>query len=229
MRTRVKRTVTGAAMLLLALVSGYGAPAAAQPVEQQGLVDNSLVTLRAFMADEQMGWLQNNLRQTKAVLIIPSLLKAGFVLGGSGGSGVLLVRDQKTGSWSHPAFYVIGSVTFGLQIGGEAAEVVMTIEDQKALDPFYSTEFKLGGDVSIAAGPVGGGAKSNITADVLSFARSKGLYAGVNLEGAVIKVSDTSNRAYYGQDVRPIDILVRNAVSNAGADELRHALRIFSK
>lgn len=212
------------AVLVYVLVAGFSAPAAAETVEETGLVDKSVVTLRSFMADTQMEWMQTHLKEAKAVLIIPSLVKLGFVLGGSGGSGVLLVRNEKSNSWSQPAFYMIGSVTFGLQIGGEAAEVIMLIQNQKALDRFYATEFKLGGDVSIAAGPVGAGAKSNITADVVSFAKSKGLYAGLNLEGSVIKVNDSSNRAYYGQEVRPIDILVRHAVSNPGSAELRQEL-----
>ncbi|WP_028321549.1 lipid-binding SYLF domain-containing protein [Desulfatiglans anilini] len=224
MHSRGRRKVWIIAALAFVLTAGFSAPAAAETVEETGLVDKSAITVRSFMADSQMEWLQQHLKGAKAVLIIPSLVKLGFVLGGSGGSGVLLVRDEKTGSWSQPAFYMIGSVTFGLQIGGEAAEVIMLIQNQKALDQFYATEFKLGGDVSVAAGPVGAGAKSNIMADVLSFAKSKGLYAGLNLEGSIIKVSDSSNHAYYGRAVRPIDILVRNAVSNPGSAELRQEL-----
>ncbi len=98
-----------------------------------------------------------------------------------------MVRDATTGNWSQPAFYTVGSVTFGLQIGGEAAEVIMMIRTQKALDALYTTEFKLGGDASVSAGPVGVGAKANVTADIVSFAKSKGLFAGLNLEGSVLK------------------------------------------
>jgi len=151
-------------------------------------------------------------------------------MGGSGGTGVLLVRDQRTGNWSEPAFYTIGSVTFGLQIGGEAAEVVMLAMSQKAIDSVLSSSVKLGGDVSIALGPVGGGAKANagvpnVTADFVSFAKAKGLYAGLNLEGSIVGVRDSLNKAYYGRNVRPADIIVRHAVSNRGSDELRAALR----
>ena len=92
---------------------------AAAAAEEQGTVDKALVTFRNFMADKEMEWFQKNLKDAKALLIVPNLLKAGFILGGSGGSGVLVARDAKTGNWSQPAFYTVGSVTFGLQIGGE--------------------------------------------------------------------------------------------------------------
>ena len=194
---------------------------AAEPVEQQALVDKARITFQAFIGDKNMTWLQENLYQAKALLIIPSLLKGGFILGGSGGSGVLIARDENTGEWSQPAFYTIGSVTFGFQIGGEAAEVIMMVRTQKALDTMYASSFKLGADASIAAGPVGGGAKSNVVADILSFARSKGAYAGVSLEGAVIKTRDSWNEGYYGKPVRPVDILVKRSVTNPGSAELR--------
>jgi lipid-binding SYLF domain-containing protein len=147
------------------------------------------------------------------VLIFPQVLKAGFFLGGSGGTGVLLVRDEATGTWSEPAFYTVGSVTFGLQIGGEAAEVVMLAMNQKALDSLLSSTVKLGGDASIAIGPIGGGAKGAVTipavtADFVSFTKAKGLYAGLNLDGSVLAVRDGLNSAYYGKEVMPKDIFV---------------------
>ncbi len=101
---------------------------------------------------------------------------------------------------------------------------------QKAVDSLLSSSFKLGGDVSIAIGPVGAGAKAgadipSVTGDFISFAKSKGLYAGLNLEGAVVGVRDSLNQAYYGKAVKPADIIVSHAVSNRGADELRAALK----
>jgi SH3 domain-containing YSC84-like protein 1 len=198
---------------------------AADPVAQQGTVDKALVTYRSFMADKDMQWFRNNLKDVRALLIVPNLLKAGFILGGSGGSGVLVARDPNTGSWSQPAFYTVGSVTFGLQIGGEAAEVIMMIRTQKAMDALYTTEFKLGGDASVAAGPVGIGSEANVTADVVSFAKAKGLFAGLNLEGSIIKVSSDSNSAYYGKAVSPLDIIVKHAASNEGSAKLLEELK----
>ena len=221
--------VAGLVLALALLVISFQPAAAADPVEQQGTVDKALVTFRNFWADKDMEWFHNNLKDTKALLIIPNLLKAGFILGGSGGSGVLVARDEKMGDWSQPAFYTVGSVTFGLQIGGESAEVIMMIRTQKALDALYTTEFKLGGDTSIAVGPVGAGAKGAVTADIVSFAKSKGLFAGLNLEGAVVKVSAKSNKAYYAQAASPVDILVKKTVSNPGSANLREELKKAEK
>ncbi len=210
------------AVIISTMVVGYAIPAtAAEPIEQQGLVDKARVTFESLMTDKNQSWLNENLNQAKGLIIIPSLLKAGFVIGGSGGSGVLVVKDDKTKQWSQPAFYTLGSATFGLQIGAEAAEVIMMVRTQKAVDALFTSSFKLGGDTSIAVGPVGAGVKSNIVADILSFSRTKGAYAGVSLEGAVIKTKDKWNEAYYGKAVSPVDIIVKRSVSNPGSKALR--------
>jgi lipid-binding SYLF domain-containing protein len=215
------------AALLLALIPlAVAAPAgAANESEAQGIVDKARVTFNEFMRDSNYGWLHDNLRHAKGLLIFPQVLKAGFILGGSGGTGVLVVKDEKSGDWSQPAFYTIGSVSFGLQIGGEAAEVIMMAMSQKAIDSLFASSFKLGGDASIAVGPVGGGAKGNVTADFISFAKSKGIYAGVNLEGSVVDVRDGLNRAYYGKSARPVEIVIKHDISNPGSDELRATVR----
>lgn len=222
-------------MVLAILVVGllfapYTPATAADRDDAQGLVDRARVTFKEFMRDPIYNWLYENLDRAKGVLIFPQVLKGGFILGGSGGSGVLLVRDEKTGNWGEPAFYTVGSVTFGLQIGGEATEVVMLAMTQKAIGSLLSSSFKLGGDVSVALGPVGGGVKANadipsVTADFLSFAKSKGLYAGLNLEGSVIAVRDSLNKGYYDKEVRPADIIVKEDITNGRSAELRESLK----
>jgi lipid-binding SYLF domain-containing protein len=135
------------------------------------------------------------------------------------------VRDEKTGDWSQPAFYTIGSATVGLQIGGEASQIIVMVMSQRAVDSLLTSSVKFGGDSSVALGPVGIGVKQNIVADFVSFAKSKGLYAGINLEGSIVNVRENLNHAYYGRQVTPVDILVRKDVSNEGANELRAALK----
>jgi lipid-binding SYLF domain-containing protein len=231
-----KKKYTGVRLMILAIFTlgvvfaAYTSTIAADKDRAQGLVDRARVTLDEFIRDPNYSWIRDNLNHVKGVLIFPQIIKGGFVFGGSGGTGVLLVRDEKTGSWSEPAFYTIGSVTFGLQAGGEAAEVVMLAWTQKAIDSLLSSSFKLGADASIAIGPVGAGAKAgadipSVTADFLSFAKSKGLYAGLNLEGAVVGVRDSLNNAYCEKDVRPADIVVKNECSNRGSDELQRTLK----
>jgi len=211
-----------AAMLLVAAAPGA---MAADEEDAQGIVDKSRVTLSGFLRDKDYVWLRENIKNAKGVLIYPQVLKAGFVFGGSGGTGVLVARDSKTGDWSNPAFYTLGSVSFGLQIGGEAAEVVVLVMSQKGVDALLTSKFKLGGDTSIALGPVGAGAKSSITADFISFAKSKGLYAGLNLDGSYIDVRESLNKAYYGQPVTPVEIIVKGSVSNKGAAPLIEELK----
>jgi SH3 domain-containing YSC84-like protein 1 len=197
--------------------------------ESHAIVDKANGTLADLMGDSMFSWLKGYLKNAKGVLIFPELIKGGFFLGGSGGNGVFMVRDEATGKWTNPAFYTLGSVTFGLQIGGESAEVVMVAMNQKAINSLLSSSVKLGGDVSIAIGPVGGGAKGSLTvpevdADFVSFTKTKGLYAGLNLEGSVLAVRDGLNNAFYGAGTLPIDILISKKVSNPAADGLRSAL-----
>jgi lipid-binding SYLF domain-containing protein len=202
--------------------------AAAGPEDAQAIVDRARVTFDDFMKDQHYTWLHDNLSKAKGLLIFPQVLKAGFILGGSGGTGVLVLRDEKTCNWSEPAFYTLGSVTFGLQIGGESAEVLMMVMSQKAVDSLLASSFKLGGDASVALGPIGEGAKSNITADFISFAKSKGIYAGLNLEGSVVSVRDSINSYYYGREVRPADIIVKRDVDNSGSRDLLTTLKKLS-
>ena len=211
-----------AAILLVAATPGA---MAGDKEDAQGIVDKARITFGGLMADNNYKWMREHLKDAKAVLIYPSVLKAGFILGGSGGTGVLLAREGKTGEWSNPAFYTLGSVSFGLQIGGEAAEVVVLVMSQKGMDSLLTSKFKLGGDASVALGPMGGGAKGDVTADFLSFAKSKGLYAGLNLDGSYIDVRENLNAAYYGKAVTPVDIIDKKTVSNPAAVPLREDLK----
>ena len=230
MKTNYRVTAIIFCLFTCALIIGFFAldvtPAGAgEALKQQVLVDQALITLNNYMADPDMGWLKVHLKDSKGVLIVPSMVKAGFIIGGSGGRGIVLERDVKTGQWSQPAFYSLGSVSFGLQIGAETSEVILLIRSQRGVEGLYGSSFKLGADVSVAVGPVGAGAAAkSVTADLVSFFRSMGAYAGISLDGSVVKVNDDWNRAYYGKDVRPVDILVKNNVSNPKSAKLRKAL-----
>jgi len=198
---------------------------AQQKDEAQGLVDKALITFNGFMNDKNYTWIHNNLNRTKGIMIFPQVLKAGFILGGSGGTGLLLSQDSN-GTWSEPAFYTISSLNFGLLAGAQAAEVVIMIMKDSALDSLYTTSLKLGtGMASIALGPVGAEAKSNITASMVSFAKAKGLYAGLNLEGSVMTVRAKMNKAYYDKEVSPVQIIVEKMAQNEGSARLRSALK----
>ncbi len=198
---------------------------ASDATDAQGIVDRAKATVNDLMADSNYSWLRDHLKDAKGLLIFPQIIKGGFFVGGSGGTGVLVVRDEKSGDWSQPAFYTIGAVSLGLQIGGEAAEVIMMVMKQDEIDSLYTSSLKAGGDVSISLGPVGGGAKEAVTADLISFAKSQGLYAGLDLDGSVIEVRDALNRGYYGKSVTPREIIVEKKVSNPGSADLLAALK----
>ena len=151
------------------------------------------------------------------------MLRGGLVVGGTGGSGLLMARDMKTGLWKGPAFYGIGSLTFGFQVGAEASQIVMVVLTDKGLNSMLSSSFKLGADITMAAGPIGGGTKA-ATADILAYAISKGAFGGFTVEGAVMQTKDGWNASYYGSPVTPADILIAEKVTNKHADTLREII-----
>ncbi len=196
--------------------------------DAQAIVTKAQLTFNDFMNDKNFTWFHDHLKDAKGLLIFPQVLKAGYIIGGSGGTGVLVVKDEKTCDWSNPAFYTLGSVSLGLQIGAQSAEVIVMVMNRHAVDSLLASSVKFGGSASFAVGPIGEGAKSNITADFISFAKAKGLYAGVNLAGSVVDVRDSLNDAYYGSHVRPSDIIVKRDVSNDQAAGLLTDVRRMS-
>lgn len=208
--------------IIVAIVTPVNAE---EPVKQQLLVDQARITFKSFMIDKNMAWFREHMNKAKGFLIIPDLLQGAWFIGGSGGRGVLVVKNKTTGDWSQPAFYTIGSLSFGIQFGGEKSEIIMMIFTQKGLDRLYSSSFKFGGDATIAVGPVGGGAKADIMTDFVSFVRSKGAFAGISMEGAIVKVNQDWNQAYYGKSFSPLGIVEKNLVSNPGSAELRNTIQ----
>jgi SH3 domain-containing YSC84-like protein 1 len=206
-----------AALVAVAAVGLFPASASAQ-AEQQKLVNAADVTLSNFLRDPEMTWLQNNIGNAKAVLIAPEIVKAGFIFGGSGGRAVLLAKEG--GKWRGPAFYTMATGSVGFQAGISVSEMITLVMTEKALNSMLSANFKMGGDASVAAGPVGAGAKSNVVADMIAFTRAKGVYGGVNLDGTLVNLTDEWNKAYYGKPVLPPDILIKGSVSNKGANKL---------
>jgi lipid-binding SYLF domain-containing protein len=192
--------------------------------EARALVDKAKITINTFAANKDFAGMKSTLAQVKAVLIFPQVLKAGFILGGSGGSGVLVVRDEKSGNWGNPAFYTMGTASLGLQAGASAAEVVMLVHSQKALDSLYTNKVKLGADASVAVGPKGIGTGASVTADFIVYSQAKGAFAGLAVDGSVLDVREGLNTAYYGKPVTPLEILVKQEVSNPASVGLQAAL-----
>lgn len=215
------RLAVFATVLAVALLAAVAVPApAADPSDQQRLVDSARRTFQNFVNDPDMGWFRHHLKDSKGLLIFPQVWRAAFIFGLEGGNGVLVARNEKTGKWSDPAFYTMGSGSFGLQVGVQAAEVVLMVRSASGMDSMLGSSFKLGVDADVAAGPVGAGVKAK-TSDILAFARAKGVFIGISVDGAVIATRDKWNGAYYDKPgVRPLNILVTRDVRNKKAAPL---------
>jgi len=224
-------TMILALQVIVFLVGSTTAVAASNSVKAGQLVEKAKITVDRFQADEDfIRYYSGHLQTAKALMVVPSLIKGGLIFGGSGGSGVLLARDPESGEWNGPSFHTMGGVSFGLQAGGQAAEVLMIVRTERGLNRLLNSGVKLGGDVSVAAGPVGEGiGAGNITADIIVFSKTKGLYGGVSVEGSVVDVRNTWAKPYYGEPLKPSDILLRGKGHNPQADPLIAAVTELGK
>jgi lipid-binding SYLF domain-containing protein len=192
-------------------------------MDAEQMVTKAKLVVESFTADEKMGSLRDNAKKARAMLIVPEALRAAFIIGGQGGSGVLVARDAKAGRWLGPTFHSMGGASFGFQAGADAAEVVALAMTERGLTKLLSPSVTLGGDVSVAVGGASAGAgaaTAGLSADILVYSRSKGLYGGFSAEGSVVRVRDSLNKAYYGKEVSPADVLVRATPRNPKADPL---------
>ncbi|MDB5395874.1 MAG: hypothetical protein JWM91_3380 [Rhodospirillales bacterium] len=201
-------------------------PAVQAASDQQNLVDEARITLDHLRSDKEFGNAREMLQKARAVLIVPNLVKAGFFLGGEGGDGVMMARRGR--AWTGPAFYTVASASFGLQIGIQSAEVVMLIMTDRALQALERDEFKFGAQAGLAVVTLGASAQAASStalnaADIIVWASASGAYAGITLEGSIIKPRDSYNEAYYGRPISAKEIL-KGKADNPAAASLRRAL-----
>ncbi|MEL6378586.1 MAG: lipid-binding SYLF domain-containing protein [Pseudomonadota bacterium] len=214
--------------LSILLTTAFVCPAHAQSRREKAeeLVRDATETLIYFANTPEFSGLWDSAVDAKAMVVVPASYRAGFLFGGSGGKAVMVARNAD-GSWSGPTFLSIGSVSFGLQAGGEVSEIVLLAMTDRGKEGLLASSVKLGGDVTIAAGPVGLGAKAQ-TVDVLAFARTRGLYGGISLEGSILDTKKRWNRAYYGADVSALDVVFRGVEDNPVSIPLREAALALS-
>ena len=208
-----------------AVMFAAASPAFAKKTKQEkaeSLVRAAAETVNYFVEDSAYEPLWELADTAKAMIVVPRSFRGGFIFGGSGGNALMMARNDD-GTWSEPVFLTIGSVSFGLQIGGEMSESVLLVMSQRGMEHLLSTTVKLGADLSLAAGPIGGGAKAQ-TVDVLAFSRSRGLYGGMSIEGAVLKARHNWNKAYYGLDVSPADVVYREKGDNPTSVQVQSAV-----
>jgi len=223
-----RRTVMIAAMTL-----ALPRVARAQSNDAQGVVNDAFQVIERIRTGSGAATnAREVLHRARGVLIIPALVKGGFIFGGQGGTGVLLSRDPQTSQWSYPAFYDMGAGSFGLQIGLEVSKVVLIIMNDRALNALMSDEFKIGAEAGIAIATLGAGAEASTTsaggADIYAFAESMGLFGGIAIQGGIVKPRLPYNHSYYGADVKSEDIVLKGGPRNPGADQLRNDLMQIS-
>ena len=165
--------------------------------------------------------------------IVPSEIKGAFLVGGAYGRGVLVCRQHGDGPWGAPSMFTIGAGSIGFQIGGEATDVVFIVRNESGARKLVQDSVKLGGDVSVTAGPVGrtaeGATDAQLHAEILSYSRTRGLFAGISLNGAVVKQDHDDNRDLYGRNLTAKEILIDGLVSPpVQAEPLVHALAKYS-
>jgi len=207
--------VSGIGVLILALTVGANAYAQANIEDESSQSDKAARVFREIMDTPDKGIPQDLLENAECVAVFPSVIQAGFIVGGRGGRGVASCRT--TEGWSAPAFFTLGGGSVGLQIGAQSTDFVMLFMNTDGLDSLLSNEFTLGGDASVAAGPVGRQAEAStdlkLTAKILSYSRSKGLFAGLELKAVVIKPDTDDMRNVYGAGITAKDVLRDNKVT----------------
>ncbi len=210
------------------LAANFAQPATAQQNDQEELLDRAVIAFNTMRRDQNIGPSLNAvLDGAQALIIVPNLIKGGFIIGGEGGNGVLVAR-LPDGGWSAPSFVFMGGASIGLQIGGSVSELILTIMTERGLNAVLVNKFKLGADASVALGPVGGRVGAATTsaagADIFTYAVSDGLFVGGAFEGAVITRKDEWDKSLYGQTLTARRIITDPTLNPPAAAKLREAL-----
>jgi lipid-binding SYLF domain-containing protein len=190
-----------AAIAALVVGSIPAVSVARQESEEARRVRNASAIFGEIMAAEDKGIPRSILGEAEGIAVFPGMVRGGFIVGGMRGRGILSSRNN--GVWSSPAFLTLTGGSFGLQIGGQAVDLVLVINDRRGLENLVSNQFKLGADVGVAAGPVGRDAQAatdlQLRAQILSYSRSRGLFAGVTVNGSTVRQDRDANERFYGK------------------------------
>lgn len=214
--------------LLMSLVGMVGTLAWAGSAREDSVdrLDRSVTVLRAIMSTPDKGIPEEVMSGSKCIVVVPDLVKGGFVFGGKHGRGVATCRTPE--GWSAPAFISVGGGSWGLQIGIEDIDLVMLVMNDRGLQHLLSSKFELSGEGSVAAGPVGrhasAGTDWKMNTELLTYSRSKGVFAGLTLEGAVVEQDNDSTHAIYGKHMSFRNILSGKATTPPSADAFLKAV-----
>lgn len=206
----------------------------AQSSDETRRINDAVLVLQEIMAAGDKAVPQSIMEKAAGIAVFPSLLKGGFVVGGQRGHGVLSVRNKKDGTWSAPAFLTITGGSIGAQIGGQAVDLILIVQNDRGLEQLVKNQFKLGAEAGVAAGPVGREAAAatdiQMRAQILSYSRARGLFAGITLNGATIRQDRDANERFYGTAYRTGQIVFDGlGGSPAPAATWREALAKYAK
>src|SRR5713226_3402519 len=221
----MKKTLS---VLLMGFIGVVGTCAWASSGREDSVarLQSSVEVLHAIMATPDKGIPEEVLSNAKCILVVPDLIKGGFIFGGKHGRGVASCRTSR--GWSAPAFVSVGGGSWGLQIGVENVDLVMLVMNDQGFQHLLSSKFALSGEGSVAAGPVGrhasAGTDWKMNTEVLTYSRSKGVFAGLTLEGAVIEQDDDSTRAIYGKHMMFRNILSGKVSTPTSAEAFMRAV-----
>ena len=219
-------------LTVLVLVAGLGACATFPMTDEERanqIVQAAQMTVQKFKASNEhpMEQYRALLPKAQGIVILPGVVKGGFVLAAEGGSGILLAKDA-SGRWGYPAFYLMASGSVGLQAGAQVGDVVLLVFSQDAVAAIIESQGKLGADLGLIVGTVGAGVEAstttNVGADILAFSQGIGMFAGGSLEATALIKRNDLNEAFYGQAIGPVDIVLHGAAQNPAADSLRTVL-----
>ena len=220
----MKKTMSLLLMCFLGLIGS--AWAGSNREDSVARLQSSVDVLHAIMAAPDKGIPEEVLSNAKCILVVPDLIKGGFIFGGKHGRGVASCRTHE--GWSAPAFVSIGGGSWGLQIGVEGVDLVMLVMNDQGFQHLLTSKFQLSGEGSAAAGPVGrhasAGTDWKMNTEMLTYSRSKGAFAGLTLEGAVVQQDDDSTRAIYGKHLTFRNILSGKVSTPQSADAFMKAV-----
>ncbi len=214
------------------LIAPFLTPQPALADSPQHLVDSSTLALEDIMSGAPGTQAAQLLREARAVVICPSIFRGAFFIGGEGG-GCVMVGRGASGSWSDPAFYTLGSASFGLQIGVQNAEVMMLIMTTNGLNALLNSQFKFGADAGLTVATLGAGVNGSMStglkADIVTISKTQGLYGGVSLAGSILGADSGTDRSYYGSSLDARQIVMDMEGNNPGAAPLRAMLAKYGR
>jgi len=199
------------ALTLALLALPVARPAAADRDDERKRITSSTGVVEALVRAPDQGIPGYILERAEAIVVIPSLVKGGFIIGAEHGKGIMSVRNRAASSWSTPGFVAMTGGSIGWQIGVQGVDLVLLVMNRDGVKSLLDTEFKLGANASVAAGPVGrqgeASTDAKFSAEILAYSRAKGLFAGLTLEGASLKNDKSANQTFYGMPISTEDLM----------------------